>query len=79
MASDIEPPSIYLFSPAYFVRNLGDGEEYRVRVVLYQLVDGALAEFVSSRDAASASKSWAFVNTVWIHHLPGGEAPAGRG
>lgn len=73
MSAHSEPPSIYLFAPAYFARNLGDGEEYRVRIVLDYLAEGALAEFVSSRDAASASKSWDFVNTVWVHHLPGGE------
>jgi hypothetical protein len=71
-ASPHEPPSIYLFSPSYFVTHLADGEEYRSRITSLGGAEALPTEFVSSRDAQAAAAGWDFVNTIWVHAQTGG-------
>lgn len=71
-ASTLEPPSIYLFSPRYFVTHLADGEEYRSRITSLGGDEELQTEFVSWRDAKSVAAGWDFVNTVWVYAPTGG-------
>jgi len=69
-----EPPSLYMFHGGHFDQHPTDGEEFHAAVAISIDVDGkpVRGEFVSSRDADSASRGWDFVNTLWIHYVGGG-------
>jgi hypothetical protein len=69
-----EPPSLYMFGSGHFDRHPTDGEEFHAAVPVPIDVGSkpVRGEFVSSRDADSASRGWDFVNTLWIHYVGGG-------